>query len=123
MTHDQLSDEADKVSSIRNLGPASDTAFGRAGIHTATALRAMAPDDAYLKLLQSGSRPHFIGYYAMIMGLQGRPWNDCKGKEKDALLLRFNAIKKRAKTDPAATLSGIERALDEIGVIDVKKGA
>ena len=28
-----------------------------------------------------------------MMALQGRPWNDCKGKEKVALRVRFDAIK------------------------------
>lgn len=101
------------ISTIRNLGPASEAGFARAGIHTAEELRAMGADAAYAKLLRAGSRPHFIAYYAMVMGLQGRPWNDCKGKEKDALRARFDAICAEAKGD---ALVGIEKALDEIGV-------
>ncbi len=103
------------VSSIRNLGPASDASFARAGITSAEALIDMGPDEAYRRLLIAGSRPHFIGYYAMVMGLQGRPWNDCKGKEKEALRLRFDAIKAKAGPNP---LAGIEKILDEIGVIE-----
>lgn len=101
------------VSSIRNLGSASDKVYARAGIHTAQALRDMGPDEAYRRLLQSGSRPHFIAYYAMVMGLQGRPWNDCQGDEKAALRARFDALKATAAPDG---LSGIEAALDAIGV-------
>ena len=104
---------ADPVSTIRNLGPASDTAFARAGIHSADELRSLGPDAAYAKLLNAGTKPHFIGYYAMVMGLQGRPWNDCKGKEKEALKARFDAIKAAMRPDPK---SEIERILDEIGV-------
>ncbi|MDD9921047.1 MAG: TfoX/Sxy family DNA transformation protein, partial [Boseongicola sp.] len=37
----------DPVSSIRNLGPASDVAFARAGITSADDLRALDPDEAY----------------------------------------------------------------------------
>tara|TARA_R110001583_G_scaffold169768_1_gene322602 strand:- start:4 stop:321 length:318 start_codon:yes stop_codon:yes gene_type:complete len=70
------------VSSIRNLGPTSDASYARAGITSAQVLRDIGPDAAYARLLAHGSRPHFIGYYAMVMGLQGRPWNDCKGAEK-----------------------------------------
>lgn len=103
------------VSSIRNLGPASDASFARAGITTAEELHALGPDAAYEKLLRTGSRPHFIGYYAMVMGLQGRPWNDCKGKEKDALRIRFDAIVARVKSDTGAAPVGIEKYLNEIG--------
>jgi hypothetical protein len=49
------------------------------------------------------------------MGLQGRPWNDCQGKEKEALKDRFNAIKKRVGTQPKTT-SAIEKELDALGV-------
>ena len=101
------------ISSIRNLGPASQAAFARAGITSAEQVRALGPDKAYLRLLQAGGKPHFIGYYVLVMGLQGRPWNDCKGAEKTALRARFDALKSQTKTDP---LSGIEAALDRIGV-------
>ncbi|MBD3677979.1 MAG: TfoX/Sxy family protein [Rhodobacteraceae bacterium] len=99
------------VSSIRNLGPATEREFARAGIHTAEELRSLGPDAAYKRLLASGVRPHFIGYYALVMGLQGRLWNDCKGKEKEELRIRFDAICAGSKDENA-----FERLLDEIGV-------
>jgi len=73
------------VSSIRNLAPASDAAFARAGIGSAEDLRTLGADAAYAKLLAAGTRPHFIGYYALVMGLLGRPWTDGNGTEKTAL--------------------------------------
>lgn len=94
---------SEKPSSIRNLGPATDKVYADAGIHTAQEIRDLGPDEAYYKLLQSGSRPHFIAYYALVMGLQGRPWNDCKGDEKDALKVRFEALKARLKSAPTST--------------------
>jgi DNA transformation protein and related proteins len=102
----------DPVTVIRNLGPAMARALADAGIGTATALRALGPDAAYGRMLAAGHRPHFIGYYVLVMGLQGRPWNDCKGPEKAALRLRFDAIVAGTRTigGPA-----IERILDEIG--------
>lgn len=103
---------SEPVSSIRNLGPASDKEFARAGIENADQLRALGPDQAYLMLINAGTRPHFIGYYAMVMGLQGRPWNDCKGAEKDKLRERFDALKASALPKAPA---GIERILDQIG--------
>ncbi len=102
---------AEPISTIPNLGPASEAAFARAGIHSAEALRAMGADAAYLALLASGTPPHFIGYYVLVMGLQGRPWNDCKGEEKKALRLRFDALKAQALT--AAAPSGLPRDLEE----------
>ncbi len=83
---------ASPVSSIPNLGPASETAFARAGITSSEEIRELGADEAYRRLLASGSRPHFIGYYVLVMGLQGRPWNDCKGEEKKQLRKRFDAI-------------------------------
>ena len=64
------------ITAIPNIGPASEAAFARAGIHCAEDLRAVGADEAYRRLLNAGSAPHFIGYYVIVMGLQGRPWND-----------------------------------------------
>ena len=101
------------VSSIRNLGPAYEKACAAAGIHSAEEVRALGPDETYARLLRSGTTPHFIGYYVLVMGLQGRPWNDCKGDEKKALRKRFDAIKSDAFDHD---LSAFERMMDEIGV-------
>lgn len=102
------------VSSIRNLGPASEEMFAHAGIPDAETLIELGADDAYAKLIKAGTRPHFIGYYALVMGLQGRPWNDCQGDEKKALRSRFDALKS-ANSKP---VSEIESFLDKIGVIE-----
>jgi len=102
------------ISSIRNLGPATEAAFVDAGITSAEQLRAMGADAAYGALLAAGQRPHFIGYYVLVMALQGRPWNDCKGKEKEALRERFDALK--AAHSAKGGIEGIEAILDEIGV-------
>jgi len=104
------------VSSIRNLGPAVEAMFAQIGITTAEQLIDIGADDAYRQLLANGVRPHFIGYYALVMGLQGRPWNDCQGKEKDALRTRFETLK-AARPVQAANKSEIEAVLDRIGVI------
>lgn len=111
----RLSGMTTPVSSIRNLGPAFEGACTRAGIGSAEALRALGADEAYARLLRSGSKPHFIGYYVLVMGLQGRPWNDCKGREKAELRKRFDAIKARAHDKGR---SDLEAALNTIGVIE-----
>jgi hypothetical protein len=109
---------AEPVSSIPNLGPASEAAFARAGIHSAEELRALGADAAYMALLKSGTPPHFIGYYVLVMGLQGRPWNDCKGDEKKALRVKFDALKEAAAHAPLAGLPGpLARELDLLGVV------
>lgn len=99
------------VSTIRNLGPASDAAFARAGISTAQQVRDLGADAAYRRLLAAGTKPHFIGFYALVMGLQGRPWNDCQGAEKAALRARFDDLK-AAQPNPD---TAIEALLDRIG--------
>ena len=103
------------VSSIRNLGPAFERACTAAGIPDAEPLRALGAHEAYRKLLVSGERPHFIGYYVLHMALQGRPWNDCKGAEKDALRAQFDALKAQTTTAPQ---NALDRILNEIGVIE-----
>jgi len=103
------------VSSIRNLGPAYEAACAEAGIHSAEELRELGADAAYAAMLATGMKPHFIGYYVLVMGLQGRPWNDCKGDEKKALRLRFDSLKARYHDKGR---SDFEAALDAIGVIE-----
>ena len=106
------------VSSIPNLGPASEQAFARAGITTAEEIRALGPDEAYYRLLASGVRPHFIGYYVLVMGLQGRPWNDCKGEEKKALRKRFDALCSGFNRSDGKLRADLEQALNLFGVVD-----
>ena len=106
------------ISSIRNLGPAYEESCARAGINSAEHLRELGADETYSRLLKAGSRPHFIGYYVLVMGLQGRPWNDCKGEEKKALRIRFDAIKESAFDKG---LSELEATLNQIGVIEKRR--
>ena len=108
----------DPVSSIPNLGPASEAAFARAGIHSAQELRALGADEGYRRLLLSGSQPHFIGYYVLVMGLQGRPWNDCQGEEKKALRAKFDAIKASMVGTKEKGRSDLEAALSYFGVVE-----
>ncbi|MCU0854238.1 MAG: TfoX/Sxy family protein [Rhodobacteraceae bacterium] len=110
---------AEPLTSIRNIGPAMAEAFAGVGIRTAEELRALGTDAAYRRLLEAGHRPHFIGYYVIEMGLQGRPWNDCKGKEKEALRRRFDALK-ASSWDKG--LTELEAALDMIGVVERRQG-
>jgi hypothetical protein len=106
---------ASPVSTIPNIGPATEAAFRGVGIHTAEELREIGADAAYARLLAGGARPHFIGYYVIVMGLQGRPWNDCRGAEKAALRRRFDRLCAEAAPDRPPSL---EAALDALGVID-----
>lgn len=102
------------ITTIRNLGPASAEAFRKAGITTAEEIEAMGADAAYARLLAAGSRPHFIGYYVLVMGLQGRPWNDCKGAEKAQLRVRFDKIVAGHFDSDRAALDSF---MNEIGLI------
>ncbi len=108
------------ISSIRNLGPAMETALNKVGIDTAEELHAIGADAAYAKLMAGGERPHFIGYYVLHMALQGRPWNDCKGAEKEALRAQFDALK-AGSFDKGR--SELEIFMRDIGLIDRKAKA
>lgn len=103
-----------ELTSIKNIGPAFETALKSAGITTAEQLRDLGADAAYAKILENGSQPHFIGYYVLHMALQGRPWNDCKGDEKKALRKQFDKIKAGSFDE---NKSELERFLNQIGVI------
>ena len=103
------------ISTLRNIGPATEAALIKAGISSAEALREIGADAAYARMLGSGMRPHFIGYYVLHMALQGRPWNDCKGEEKKALRKAFDALCAGGFDSAKADL---ERILNQIGVIE-----
>jgi len=105
------------ISTIPNLGPASEAAFKKAGITSAEEIRAMGPQEAYRRLLVSGTRPHFIGYYVLVMGLQGRPWNDCRGEEKKALRQEFDELKTQTSAPPQSEL---EAFMDRIGIVPLR---
>lgn len=87
--------------------------YARAGINSAQELRSLGADEAYKRLIASGVRPHFIGYYAMAMGLQGRPWNDLDPVEKSDLRKRFDALVADVKACPDNVLA---KELDAVGV-------
>jgi hypothetical protein len=103
------------VSSLPNLGPKSDAAFARAGLHSAEEVAALGADAAYLRLLADGVRPHFIGFCALALGLQGRPWTDLEPAEKPALRRRFEALKAAAKVAEPPR-AAIEAELDRLGL-------
>ena len=102
------------ISSIRNLGPATEAQCAKAGLTSAEQLHALGAHESYRRLLLSGSSPHFIGYYVLHMALQGRPWNDCKGDEKKALRARFDDLVTETRSSGNAAL---EAALNLMGVI------
>ena len=106
---------AEPLTAIRNIGPAMAQDLARAGIHTAEALRDLGADQAYARMMAHGTRPHFIGYYALVMGLQGRPWNDCKGDEKKALRQRFDALPRDQVPDNGLPAE-LARFLDRVGL-------
>lgn len=123
---------ADPLIGIAGIGPATAEGFARAGITTAAQMRAIGADGAYAAWLRASNPPHFIGYYALVMALQGRPWNDCRGAEKSALRAKFDALKAQNGPSLAArpqkgrpeneaapgmdVVRNIEAALDQLGL-------
>jgi hypothetical protein len=112
------------ISTIRNLGPATEEAFAKAGLTTAEELYALGAHESYRRWLQAGLAPHFIGYYVLVMALQGRPWNDCKGEEKKTLRRAFDQLKSEveaAETQspplPGRLPRPLDQALRQIGVL------
>ena len=91
----------DPITTIAGIGPATAEGFARAGIRDAQTLRAMGAHEGYRAWLRAGNPAHFIGYYALVMTLQGRPWNDCRGAEKAALRAAFDALKSEVTAEAA----------------------
>ncbi|MBL4557520.1 MAG: TfoX/Sxy family DNA transformation protein [Rhodobacteraceae bacterium] len=85
-------------------------AFARAGIETAQEIRQLGAEAAYARLLAAGTRPHFMAFQALVLGLQDRPFTDADPAGKTALRARFEALK--AAQGPT---SPIDDALAEIG--------
>jgi len=104
-----------RVSTIRNLGPKVELMFAKAGIHTAEEIYDLGPEAAYLRLLRAGTRPHFIGFYCLYLGLQNRPWNDLSPDEKTGLRQTFDRLVAQSKSE-AGNLSAIETELNVLGV-------
>ncbi|MBY8976897.1 TfoX/Sxy family DNA transformation protein [Rhodobacteraceae bacterium NNCM2] len=101
------------VSAIRNIGPKSIPGFARAGLTSAEQVREIGAHEAYRRLIAAGTRPHFIGYYALVMGLQGRRWNDLDPAEKAALRVRFDDL---VAEHQGSSPSALEADLDRLGV-------
>lgn len=102
------------LTALAGIGPAVSSQLEAADIKSVGELRTIGAHDAYGKMMKNGLRPHFIGYYALAMAVQGRPWSDCKGAEKEALRIRFDAL----KTDTSVTGdTAIERELRAIGIM------
>ena len=106
------------LTAITNIGPATAKALIAAGVPDAATLRQIGADQAYRALVMNKERPHFIGYYVLHMALQGRPWNDCRGDEKAALRLRFDALIAdcRKKTLGDELPYDLAKALNSIGL-------
>lgn len=116
------------LTDIRNIGPATAEGLIKAGIPDAETLRALGGHEAYRRWLGAGLSPHFIGYYVLVMALQGRPWNDCGPKEKADLRRAFDALKAEVKKAPLPPDRAKEKdrlqweaILDEIGLITPPK--
>lgn len=104
------------VSAIRNIGPKSVPGFARAGLTTADQVRALGAEEAYRRLILAGTRPHFIGFYALAMGLQGRLWSDITPDEKAELRVVFDALVAGLGGE-AKGRSDFEAALNALGVV------
>ncbi|MBP7001378.1 TfoX/Sxy family DNA transformation protein [Amaricoccus sp.] len=104
-------------SALRNLGPASDAAFAKAGIRTAEELVALGADEAYARILAAtGARPHFAFFWAIAFAIQDRPWATLGAEEKALLRARFDAVKARIVAPEAGTRARLEAELDRLGV-------
>ena len=105
-----------KVSSIRNLGPKIEVALNAIGIYDAQTIRTLGVDESYLRLFNNWFSPHFIGYHALIMGLQNCPSNDSTATEKQTLRPRFDFLKNKNLFNQSAQDTNFERIINEIGL-------
>gem|GEM_PF-5584218 len=57
----------------------------------------------------------------LVLGLQGRPWNDLGEEEKAALRKTFDALVAEVRSSGKSAHREIDRMLDAIGVVDPDK--
>lgn len=88
--------------------------------NSARATRLRRGCSLFTALKQWGAAP-FFAYYVLVIGLQGRVWNDCQGQEKRDLRLRFDALKEKTKPSACALDSHFEQALDRLGVLPLNR--
>ncbi len=101
------------LETIRNIGPAMAERLIKAGIEDKETLHSLGAHEAYRRMLNSGTKPHFISYYVLHMGLQGRPWNDCKGDEKAALRQKFDGL----LNDNQGPNANLRKFLNDMGLL------
>ena len=104
------------IRSIRNVGPALEAEFARAGLTSAEEVCALGADAAYLRLLDAGSRPHFMAFMALSLGLQDRPWIGIDPVEKAGLRERFDALSAQVTPQIDQTAARLARTLSLFGV-------
>ena len=80
------------VSAIRNIGPALEASFAKAGITTEDEIEALGADAAFLRLVDAGWWPHFLGYLALCLGLQDRDFRDIAPDEKTRLRAHYDTL-------------------------------
>lgn len=106
----------DRVFYIRNLGPKIEVALNAIGIYDAQTIRALGVDESYQRLFNNWFSTHFIGYHALVMGLQNCPWNDSTATEKQTLRTRFDFLKSKNLFNQSAQDTNFERIINEIGL-------
>lgn len=73
-------------------------------------------------MTEKGCRPGcrcdhiFLDYCVLVMVLQGWPWNDCEGTEKELLHCKFDILKTEVQHSTAALDHRIEKILQQIRV-------
>ena len=60
------------LSSAHNIGPAMEVYFENTEIKDTKTLRDLGADEGYQRFLSFDARRHFIAYFVVFMGLQGR---------------------------------------------------
>lgn len=75
--------KAEKISDLKNLGPASEQAFAKANIYTAQQFVRLGWKKTYEKLVLSNKRNlHTVFAYALIGALTNKEWNRLSDEEK-----------------------------------------
>ncbi len=82
------------LSQLRNLGAKSAEMLAKAGICTAQDLRQLGAVQAYLRVIESGSKPSLNLLWAIEGALTDRDWRDIAQDEALPLLLAVEDAQK-----------------------------
>lgn len=86
---------AEPLTTVKKNGPAMERSLIDVGIKTAQELRDLGADEAYLRLLNNGVRPHFSRIMFLLWDYRGAFGMIVRDKRKETCVLGLMRLRKK----------------------------